>query len=765
MPEEIGQLPGKAVPHVLFEDHSGALWIGTTGDGLFRFHAGVMENIPTSHPAVDSISEDREGNIWAGTNGGGLNQVRPRAVVLFGRDSGLPSESVRSVSEDSAGGLWAVMQNGMLVRNLNGGWVAQGPATGWPGGDVSCVAADRVGGVWIGTRDRGLFHLEDGSWHSQGGLTGDSVRSILVAVNGDVWVATDSVRRLLRLRAGNLLTIEAPEGIRSIRAMAEGPDGTIWIGTAEGLILRVSGEQLIRESAITENPPISVRSLHATPDGTLWIGYAGYGVGRLKTGKYARISTATGLMDDYASQIFADSAGSMWIAGNHGLFQVSLAELAAVAEGGAERVRSRIFGRGEGLANIQPNYDNFPSVCRAADGSLWFAVRTGLLNVRPERIRESPEPPKIVLERLFVDDEPVAQYNSGLSLQGSYGGSLLVLNSPAASIRLGPGHRKIKFDFAALSFTSPENVQFRYRMNRFDEKWVEAGTQHSATYPQLPAGDYQFQVIACNSAGVWNEVGASIKLSVAPFYWQTWWFRGLALLAFTAGVIGIVRYVTLRRVRERMRELKQQAALQKERARIARDMHDEVGSKLTRLSLLGEMAGCHPGLSPEANADVQEISDTARETILAFDEIVWAVNPRNDTLADLVNYLCRHAEEFFEGSTTDCVFDLPQVIPPVMLPTEVRHQVFLAAKEALNNVLKHAKASQVCIRMILHPGTFELVIHDDGCGFEPGAPSRRAGGGSGMFNIQDRISGIGGRFECTIQPGQGTHISFVVPIA
>ena len=130
-----------------------------------------------------------------------------------------------------------------------------------------------------------------------------------------------------------------------------------------------------------------------------------------------------------------------------------------------------------------------------------------------------------------------------------------------------------------------------------------------------------------------------------------------------------------------MRVLKQQGALQKERARIARDMHDEVGSKLTRLSLLGEMAVGDLQISDKARADVAEISETARETILAFDEIVWAVNPRNDTLADLIHYLCRHAEEFFEGSATHCVFDLPKVITPVMLPTEVRHQVFLAAKE------------------------------------------------------------------------------------
>ena len=214
-----------------------------------------------------------------------------------------------------------------------------------------------------------------------------------------------------------------------------------------------------------------------------------------------------------------------------------------------------------------------------------------------------------------------------------------------------------------------------------------------------------------------------------------------------------------------MLELKQQAVLHQERARIARDMHDEVGAKLTRLSLLTEMAAATPELPPAAGAEVREISDTARETILAFDEIVWAVNPRNDTLGDLAGYLCRHAEDFFEGGPTECVFDLPATIPAVMLPTEVRHEVFLAAKEALTNVAKYAAASRVRLRLVLHPDAFDLVIEDDGRGFDPAAVATRPGGGNGLINMRDRMRRIGGRFECHSQPGAGTRITFHVPIS
>ena len=767
-PEEVGRLPEKAQARALFNDSSGALWIGTAADGLFRFRDGRLEKVSTSHQEVDCLAEDREGNLWAGTSGGGLNLVRPCTVALIGREAGLPFESVRSVCEDTAGDIWVALQDGKLARGRNGRWKEVGADAGWPGGSATCVAGDREGGVWVGTRARGLQYWRDGvwrAWRRRDGLSSDSVRSILVAATGDVWVATDSPARLQDLRGGKVRALELPGEIRSIRAMAEGAAGTIWIGTSEGRIMRVSGESLVNEPAVNGPSQLSVRCLHCTPDGALWIGYAGYGVGRLKNGKYARLTTSAGLMDDYASQIFADRRGALWIAGNRGLFQVQRSEMEAVAEGRQERVRSRVFGRSEGLASLQPNCDNFPAVCRASDGCLWFSMRSGLLRVQPDKIRDHPDPPPVLLERVSLDDRSVALYGGHSQWQALGEDELPDLRAPTGVLRLPPGHHKVEFEFAALSFASPENVHFRYRLNNFDESWIEAGTLRHATYPRLPAGNYEFRVRACNTAGVWNEAGAAVAISVSPFFWQTWWFRGLALAMFTVGLIALVRYLSFRRLRERMRQLEQQAALHKERVRIARDMHDEVGAKLTRLSLLSDMASGQAEMPPGARGEVKEISDTARDTIRSFEEIVWAINPRNDTLADLAHYLCRYAEDFFEGSPVQCVFDLPPEIPPVALPTETRHQIFLAAKEALNNVLKHARARQVRLQVTLRPGGFEIVIEDDGAGFETGAPARRAGGGNGLGNMRERLQNAGGQFECHSQSGHGTRIVFTVPFA
>jgi signal transduction histidine kinase len=191
-------------------------------------------------------------------------------------------------------------------------------------------------------------------------------------------------------------------------------------------------------------------------------------------------------------------------------------------------------------------------------------------------------------------------------------------------------------------------------------------------------------------------------------------------------------------------------------------MHDEVGAKLTRLSLLSEMAGGHAEMPVAMQGDVKEISDTARETIRSFEEIVWAVNPRNDTMADLVHYLCRYAEDYFEGSPVQCDFDLPTEIPSIILPTEFRHQVFLAAKEALNNVLKHSSAGRVRLQLAVGADEFKIIIEDDGCGFDSTSPPKRAGGGNGLENMRERLRSLGGRFECDSQPGRGTRIVFNV---
>ncbi len=705
--QEIAKLPDQVAVQVMLEDHTGALWIGTGANGLLRLQGNELQAVVVSHPEITALTEDREGNIWVGTAGGGLNLLRPRAIDLAGTKAGLPFESARSVCQDAEGTVWVALQNGSLARGHDDEWKAITSADGWLDGNATCVSPVREGGVWIGTHERGLQRWQAGKfqeWGQREGLGSRSVRSLLQATNGDLWIATDTPNCLWLFKDETFYRPPLPTGVRAIRAMTEGLDGKIWVGTSDGQILRIRDRTVVNEWTAQKGPPFSVRSLLTTPDGSLWIGYASWGIGRWHEGHYARITSSQGLYDDYVSQMLFDNQGGLWLTGNHGLFQVRLDELVDVAEGRSTHLRSIAYGRGEGLPSLQPVFENSPTAWRGKDGELWFSTRKGVLHVQPGKIRDNPIPPAVIVKEVKMDDRPVALYESRFPLYAPEEAKLKDLHESGNLLHLPPRHAKLEFAFTALSFNSPENVQFRYRLKGFDAEWIEAGTQRIAKYPHLPAGEYEFDVTACNEAGVWNKTGFQLPFAVGPFFWQTWWFRTLLVMTFTAAVIAAVRYVSFRRLRERMRLLEQQAVLDKERARIAKDLHDDLGASMTRMTLVLELALQR---RPDPDAVIGTVQDglvAAREAIKSLDAAVWAVNPANNTLPELVAYIGQFGMEFLQQAGIRCDLDVPDHPPERPVSAELRHSLFLIVKEALNNVVRHAQATEVRLQISLTPG-------------------------------------------------------------
>src|SRR5712664_3821276 len=237
---------------------------------------------------------------------------------------------------------------------------------------------------------------------------------------------------------------------------------------------------------------------------------------------------------------------------------------------------------------------------------------------------------------------------------------------------------------------------------------MDAGTKRVAEYSYLPPGTYTFHVIACNQDEIWNETGATLGFTVLPWFYQTWWFRLAAIVGGAAAVGAAVVFVTRRRVRARLEQLERQQAVERERTRIARDIHDDLGASLTRISMLSETVRGELAGQTQAAADVDQIYGTARELTRAMDEIVWAVNPKHDSLDSLVTYLGRFAQNFLSTAGIRCRLDEPPHLPAWTFTVEVRHNVFLAFKEALHNVVKHAGASEVQVSFELMTGGFIL---------------------------------------------------------
>ena len=765
-PTEAATLPwpaGAAEPSALLEDRTGAIWIGTLTAGLFRHANGATEPVATSHPEIWCLTEDREGNLWAGTGGGGVNRLRPRPLDLINVADGLPFENIRSSAEDSSGQLWITTQNGLVAHESGSGWRTLTRADGWTGLHARTVAADRSGAVWIGTQDQGLHRFHEGRftrWDSTNGLGSNAVRSLLAASDGDLWVAIDAPTGLQRLRRNVLETCELPQRVRALRAMTEDQSGTIWVGSAEGILFRIRDGRVERETAIDRSREHSIRALLATSDGSLWIGYAGNGLGRLKDGRFDRIHVGRGLHDDYLSQLAVDDRGWMWFAGNRGIFQVERRELDVAIGTPDGTIRSIVFGQGEGLPNLQGAFDFYPNTVRRRDGSLWFPTRTGLAVVRPDHIRENPEPPRVLIDRVTVDGATVALYDSRFPLRAPAHTNAVDLRHGHLLPALAPDHRKLDIDFTALSYSAPANVHFRYRLLNVDADWIEARGVRAASYPRLPAGQHEFVVTACNHSGVWNEQGARLVFEVRPFFWQTWWFRLGALLGFTGAIAAVVRYVSFRRLRREMLRLEEQAALHKERARIAKDIHDDLGANLTQIALLGELAQQDRSAPDKAGRRIETISLTARQAIKSLDEIVWAVNPRNDTLPHLVDYASQFALDYLTVAGIRCRLDFPDEIPQREVSTDVRHNLFLVVKEALHNIVKHSGASEVRLRMTLTGDGLRFVIEDNGRGFDQ-TPAEA--GADGLRNMRQRVADVGGDCRIESQPGKGTAIAFDIP--
>lgn len=744
---EIAIVPPDATPPrptALFEDSTGALWLGTSAGGLFRCEGTNLLRVETAHRRIRTIMEDREGNIWVGTDGGGLNRLRQQVVEIQGKDAGLPFDTVRSACEDAAGNFWVVTQNGNVVNNASGLWKTISASPEWTGGQATCVACDAEGVVWIGTFSRGLQRWQNGKFTAlrrADGLASSSIRSLFPDSRGNLWIAFSQGETLQRMKSGEFQDFALPSESRAIRAITEDAAGQIWLANLDMRLLRVAGDRVVDETGLTATPPRPIRCLAATPDGALWIGYSASGIGRLKDGQFNFIGREEGLKDESVCSLVPDGRGSMWVGSDHGIFRANLADLLAVKPGGDTTIRCIGYGRDEGLPSLQGYYGYAPGASRTRDGRILIPTHSGLAIVHPDRMRTNSIPPPVLIERVEVDNQTFPT---------------------VSDFELVPDHRKIEFTFTAPSFIEPEKVRFRYQLQGWDEDWVEVESERLATYSQLPAGQYRFRVRAGNSDGVWNGADAELAFRVRPFVWNTWWFRASAVLFLLGAVFAVVRFVALRRLRARLQRLEKENAIQQERARIAQDIHDDLGARMTQISLLTELTQQSITQPMTANQHVGQIATLSRQGIKSLDEIVWAVNPRNDTLADLLDYAGQYAVDFLRAAGVRCRIDFPDTPPAREISGNVRHGLFLAVKETLHNVVKHAEATEVLLRVTVDAAHLRWEIADNGRGFATAPDNALA---DGLRNLQRRLAEIGGTCDISSRLGDGTLVTFTVPWA
>lgn len=752
---------GSAVT-ALLEDSGGAVWIGTDGNGLFRYDRPGFERVEVSHSSILSLAEDREGNIWVGTAGSGLDRICARGIRLEAVGNDPISAQVHSITQDTHGVLWGVTEDGTIVSRINGQW-APGFTNLPIAGAITCVAADHAGGIWAGTPEGKILHLANGvcvtwdtQWNKKNGGINPSVRALLSPSNGNLWIV--GVSMVSFLKDGHLRNLRLPPHIRSISAIAEDASGNFWIG-ANATLVRFDGAHLVDETPGPLTATHAICSLYGTADGSMWVGTRGGGLLRFYNGHFSHITDVQGLFNDFISQIVADDHGWLWFGSDHGIFKIRQREFTQTIMDPTIPLHPIVYGKNEGLDSLDAIYSTappyvLPNAIQSTDRRIWMLTYSGVVVADPKLLTESQGPPPVLITQVVKDGQTIASYGGV-----TYTNTVADLKTLGIPLSLPPSYWHLEFDFTAFHFRAPENVRFRYQLGGFDQSWIETGTERTASYSRLGAGNYQFRVEACVGDGSWSQTPATVSFSVAPFFWQTWWFCLGTFSLFSLSLIAIVRYISIRRMRLKLRAIEKQAAVERERGRIARDIHDDLGNRLTEIQLLTGLA--QRNRAPEKNINhVQEISSAAEHATDALDEIVWAINPRNDTLPDLISYVEEFARDFLRMAEIKCRVDLPQHPPPKPVSAEVRHNLFLVIKESLNNIVRHANATEVVLRILITDESISVVIEDNGRGFNDGA---KGGGANGLENMQQRISEIGGQFHIKTAAGAGTSIFFAGP--
>ncbi len=754
------------------EDQRGNLWFGTAGEGLWRLapdghllHVGSAQGLPNDR--IAGLCLDVEDNLWVALDRGGLARVRPRRFSVVRTSPEAAEPAAVSVCQDQTGTIWVGTYGAGLVgvesnriTHYTSGRDGDGNldfATGGSKGEVMSVLADREGRVWAGTEIRGVFRLTNGVFATPFALSdiGWQARVIYEDHLGRIWFGNSL--GLYLWNNGHLEACHPPAGVSrlEVRAILDDGAGGVWVGTREKGFYHFQDGQWRSWHSADGLGSDTIWTIYADDQKALWLGTQ-TGLVWFKDGRFVRLTTGDGLPADAIYCLMGDGHGWLWATSPKGVFRMKLDELNAFVRRDVSEVNCLDYDRSDGLPTLQCSVGSQPAGWRNDEGKLWFTTEKGVVGLDPAGLTRNPRPPPVIIEAMKVDQIvqslplPAAAASAGIT-------------PPALSpIRIAPGRQSLEFTFAALSFTAPEKVRVRYRVEGLETKWFDAGEQRSAHYSSLPPGDYSFHVIACNDEGVWNDAGATLAFVVLPWFWQTVWFKVVSGLAVVGVAVTLVRNLERRRARGKLAVLERERELDHERARIARDIHDDLGASVTQVAFLGDLTGRSADRPEAVRRHSQHIAATAREMAQSLDAIVWAVKPANDTLLKLIEYLHRRTNELLENLLGRYTFAAPPQIPERVVSAELRHNVFLAYKEALTNILKHAQASEVAIRIALDADTLQIGIRDNGRGFDPaGGQTDR----SGQQNMRRRLEEIGGTFEVISQPGQGTTLKMHIPLA
>ncbi len=548
--------------HCIHQGQDGSFWVTTPQGGLNRLkdgtinHVNTVENLTTCRP--EHVFQDKEGSLWLGTNQCGVFQLTKPKFFFYGEHAGLPPKAVRPLLGDSQGTMWIGTIGGGLVHLKNDQVKIYRSNFGLEDDFIISIALDKDSSIWLGTYYHGLIHLKDDkfiTYSTKEGLSGNIIRAVIVDRSGKVWVGTNSWGVDVLEDEKITAHYNTKNGLSDdiIYAIAEDKEGEVWIGTFKGDVNRIKNNTItIYNSRQTRDfPETFVWAIYPDQEGNIWCGTDGSGLLRFqkKENKWDIFTEADGLASEKAFVILEDHLGYLWMNSDNGIFKVKKQELQARAEGKITKVSSTSYGREQGILNTEGSGPAHPAGWRSQDGKLWFQNPRGVVVVDPAHIPFNSIKPPVIIEKVLINQKDYAR---------------------AKDITAPWGGGSMEIHYTATSFRIPGQVRFKYRLEGFDNEWLEAGTRRTAYYTNLPHGDFTFKVIAGNEDGIWNTEGAVINIKILPSFWHTLWFRLLVVTFFSGFIYLLIKFRT-RTIENQKRKLQKEVELQTRELKEARE--------------------------------------------------------------------------------------------------------------------------------------------------------------------------------------------------
>jgi ligand-binding sensor domain-containing protein/signal transduction histidine kinase len=760
-------LPASRILH-LFEDRKGALWISTE-DAVARYANGRFETLHARSgvAAVEAFYEDREGNLWLGTEAAGLLELREQRFTTLTTADGLPGDVIRTILADKDG-IWAGTDGNGLVHlrgspEISTAWQTFTAQQGLASNTILSLASGPDGSLAVGTPD-GLDRLTHGHVSSaphSDTLPDDFVRSLLYdpdgsfePAGGSLWIGTR--RGLAHQTPGRLTLWNRGNGLGSdlVGALALDHPGALWIGTRGGLSHLENG----RVSNLTTRDGLSsdvITALYQDPSRELWMGTNGGGLNLLSQGHVTAFPSASTGLPEVIHDIVEDGRGNLWLGAATGIYRVSREQLLAFARHGVTHLDVSAYGVADGM-RINECSSGHPAAVRTSDGTLWFATLRGISITNPERQQENRLPPPVVIENVTVDDQPADILPAHKDGEVAPKSRIDTPGDAIGLVNLQPGHARLSVHYAGLSFVAPARVRYRYRLDGFDSKWIDAGARRVAYYTNIPPGHYTFRVLAANNDGVWNDTGAALDVRVLPHLWQTWWFR--TLLGLVILLLGYQIY----RMRVRNVELRFNAVLA-ERTRIAREIHDTLAQDIVGISVQLELVSRLLGSSLDAARTQLDAARTlVKGSLTEARSSIWNLRSAAGGADDLPTRVNRAVTQAAANGPSKVRFQVRGTYRAA--PSAVEDQLLRVSQEAVNNAVHHAGASTIDVTLGYDTRAVQLSVDDDGCGFTHDPAAFVHGGHFGLKGMQERAAEIGGVLRIDTQPAKGTRISLRVDI-